>query len=131
MPGMNGNSCPWRLTRSSKPRSCLKVQLEAADAIGFTEYADYAALYDKADAKVEEIEKAVEDLKADIIDYGYSVATEDNPFGRDRKIRERTVFLPIARTDGTSRKVSGAKYQRKTGDRFREWSGKFTGRVSP
>lgn len=70
----------------------MKVQLEAADAIGFTEYADYATLYNKADATVEAIEKAVEDLKVDIIDYGYSVATEDNPLDVTEKFVKRQIF---------------------------------------
>ena len=47
---------------------------------------------DKADAKVEEIEKAVEDLKADIIDYGYSVATEDNPLDVTEKFVKEPSF---------------------------------------
>lgn len=38
-------------------KKLLKVQLEAADAIGFTEYTDYAALYNQADATVEAIER--------------------------------------------------------------------------
>ena len=103
-------------------KKLLKVQLEAADAIGFTEYADYAALYDKADAKVEEIEKAVEDLKADIIDYGYSVATEDNPLDVTEKFVKEPSFANS--TDGWDiTQGSGAKYQRKTGDRFENGAG--------
>ena len=73
-------------------KKLLKVQLEAADAIGFKEYADYAALYNQADATVEAIEKAVEDLKADIIDFGYSVATEENPLDVTEKFMKEPSF---------------------------------------
>ena len=57
----------------------LQEQLDAADAAGFTEIADYVALYNKADAKAEDVLQAVEDLKADILDFKYSSATETNP----------------------------------------------------
>lgn len=100
----------------------MKVQLEAADAIGFTEYADYATLYNKADATVEAIEKAVEDLKVDIIDYGYSVATEDNPLDVTEKFVKEPSFANS--TDGWDiTQGSGANYQRKTGDRFENGAG--------
>lgn len=103
-------------------KKLLKVQLEAADAIGFTEYADYAALYNQADATVEAIEKAVEDLKADIIDFGYSVATEENPLDVTEKFVKEASFANS--TDGWDIvQGSGANYQRKTGDRFENGAG--------
>lgn len=103
-------------------KKLLKVQLEAADAIGFTEYADYAALYNQADATVEAIEKAVEDLKADIIDFGYSVATEENPLDVTEKFMKEPSFDNS--TDGWDIvQGSGAGYQRKTGDRFENGAG--------
>lgn len=103
-------------------KKLLKVQLEAADAIGFTEYTDYAALYNQADATVEAIEKAVEDLKADIIDFGYSVATEENPLDVTEKFVKEASFANS--TDGWDIvQGSGANYQRKTGDRFENGAG--------
>ena len=117
----------WKFVASEtyevfQAKKLLKVQLEAADAIGFTEYADYATLYNKADATVEAIEKAVEDLKADIIDYGYSVATEDNPLDVTEKFVKEPSFANS--TDGWDiTQGSGANYQRKTGDRFENGAG--------
>ena len=57
----------------------LQEQLDAADAAGFTGISDYAALYNSDDAKAEDVLQAVEDLKADILDFKYSSATETNP----------------------------------------------------
>ena len=117
----------WKFVASEtyevfQAKKLLKVQLEAADAIGFTEYADYATLYNKADATVEAIEKAVEDLKVDIIDYGYSVATEDNPLDVTEKFVKEPSFANS--TDGWDiTQGSGANYQRKTGDRFENGAG--------
>ena len=57
----------------------LQEQLDAADVAGFTGISDYAALYNSDDAKAEDVLQAVEDLKADILDFKYSSATETNP----------------------------------------------------
>lgn len=59
----------------------LKLQdaLEKADEAGFTDYAEYADIYDNPDATAEETEKAVEKLSQAIIDFKYNAATEVNP----------------------------------------------------
>ncbi len=62
-----------------KAKLALQEQLELADERGFTDYADYAAIYNKEDATVEEVNKAVENLKADLVEYSYTTASESNP----------------------------------------------------
>lgn len=62
-----------------KAKLALQEQLELADERGFTDYADYAAIYNKEDATPEEIRQAAADLAADLVDYAYSVASEANP----------------------------------------------------
>lgn len=97
----------------------LKVQLESADEIGFKDYAEYAALYNSEEATAEELLEAVENLKSDIIDFGYSVATEENPidvterFVKEPSFANSTDGWDIVQTTG-----SGINYQLKTGDRF-------------
>ena len=64
----------------------------------------------------------MEDLKVDIIDYGYSVATEDNPLDVTEKFVKEPSFANS--TDGWDiTQGSGANYQRKTGDRFENGAG--------
>ena len=105
-----------------RAKQLLQEQLEIADERGFTDYADYAALYNSETATPEEINKAVEDLKADLIDFGFSVATETNPID----VTERFVSEPSF--DGgmgnwQTVTPAGASYQRKTGDRFENGAG--------
>ena len=108
--------------RGLPSQEAVEGTVGSCDAIGFTEYADYAALYNQADATVEAIEKAVEDLKADIIDFGYSVATEENPLDVTEKFVKEASFANS--TDGWDIvQGSGANYQRKTGDRFENGAG--------
>lgn len=57
----------------------LQVQLDAADAANFKDITDYADLYKSEKATVEELEKAIEDLKADILDFKYGSASASNP----------------------------------------------------
>ncbi len=62
-----------------KAKLALQEQLELADERGFTDYTDYAAIYNKEGATPEEIRQAAADLAADLVDYAYSVASEANP----------------------------------------------------
>ena len=62
-----------------KARLNLYEQLTLAEERGFTDYAAYDAVYQNEKATAEEINQAVEDLKADLVDFGYSVASESNP----------------------------------------------------
>ena len=57
----------------------LMTQLEAADAAGFTDYADYAAIYNKADATAEETDTAADELAQAIVNWQSSQATPENP----------------------------------------------------
>ena len=61
-------------------------------------------------------------MKADIIDFGYSVATEENPLDVTEKFVKEASFANS--TDGWDIvQGSGANYQRKTGDRFENGAG--------
>ena len=62
-----------------KAKLALQEQLNLADERGFTDYSEYAAIYNKEDATPEEIRQAAADLAADLVDYAYSVASEANP----------------------------------------------------
>ncbi len=105
-----------------RAKQLLQEQLEIADERGFTDYADYAALYNSDTATPEEINKAVEDLKSDLIDYGFSTATETNPID----VTERFVSEPSFDNGmGNWQTVTpaGATYKRKTGDTFQDGAG--------
>ena len=95
----------------------LQEQLDAADAAGFTEIADYVALYNKADAKAEDVLQAVENLKSDIMDFKYSSATVTNPIPVTELISQPSFDQS---TDGwvTKREGSTGNFVRKTGDKM-------------
>ncbi|MCD8318347.1 MAG: hypothetical protein LUC45_05710, partial [Paraprevotella sp.] len=57
----------------------LQAQLEAADEVGFTDYTEYANIYNNASATQEEVEKATSNLKSAILQYKYSSASASNP----------------------------------------------------
>ena len=82
--GYENAAFDWKFVTSEvyevyKAKLALQEQLELADERGFTDYADYAAIYNKEDATPEEIRQAAADLAADLVDYAYSVASEANP----------------------------------------------------
>ena len=60
-------------------KNVLKPQLEAADEAGYTNYAKYKELYESADATVEQIEDAAEELKDAVLQFKYSSASETSP----------------------------------------------------
>ncbi len=60
-------------------KNVLKPELEAADAAGFTDYAEYKGVYEKSSATVEEVESAAEKLKNAVLDYVHGGASEGNP----------------------------------------------------
>lgn len=57
----------------------LQAQLDAADAANFKDIANYANLYKNDKATVEELDKATEDLKTDILNFKYNSATATHP----------------------------------------------------
>lgn len=57
----------------------LQAQLDAADAANFQDITDYANLYKSEKVTVEELEKATEDLKTDILNFKYGSATSAHP----------------------------------------------------
>lgn len=60
-------------------KNVLKPQLEAADEVGYTNYAKYKELYESATATVEQIEDAAEELKDAVLQFKYSSASETSP----------------------------------------------------
>ena len=67
-------------------KNVLKPQLEAADEAGYTDYAKYKELYESADATVEQIEEAAEELKDAVLEFKYSSASEATPADLTAKI---------------------------------------------
>ena len=67
-------------------KNVLKPQLEAADEAGYTNYAKYKELYENADATVEQIEEAAEELKDAVLEFRYSSASEATPADLTAKI---------------------------------------------
>ncbi|WP_302561708.1 hypothetical protein [Paraprevotella clara] len=67
-------------------KNVLKPQLEAADEAGYTNYAKYKELYESADATVEQIEEAAEELKDAVLEFKYSSASEATPADLTAKI---------------------------------------------
>ena len=67
-------------------KNVLKPQLEAADEAGYTDYAKYKELYESADATVEQIEEAAEELKDAVLEFRYSSASEATPADLTAKI---------------------------------------------
>ena len=101
----------------------LQEQLYAADAVGFTQISDYEAIYNRSDAKAEDVLQAVEDLKADIMDFKYSSATEQNPIDVTELVSQPSFDQ---NTDGwvTKREGSTGNFVRKTGDKMIASDGK-------
>ena len=67
-------------------KNVLKPQLEAADEAGYMDYAKYKELYESADATVEQIEEAAEELKDAVLEFKYSSASEATPADLTAKI---------------------------------------------
>ena len=57
----------------------LQEQLNKADEIGFTDYGEYAGIYNNPAATVEEVEAAAASLKQAIVDWQSSSATPETP----------------------------------------------------
>lgn len=82
--GYEGLSIDWKFVASKdyevyRAKKALKVQLEEADAVGFTDYASYQTLYESHDVSPAAVEQAVQDLADDISGFKYAVASEQNP----------------------------------------------------
>ena len=84
MAGFENGQQDWKFVSPEaynvyKAKKKLQEQLDAADVAGFDKIADYAAIYNSTEATAEEVEQAVEGLKAAILDFKYSSATADKP----------------------------------------------------
>ena len=125
--GFEGAAFDWKFVEPEvyevyKAKLALQAQLEAADEQGFSDYADYSALYNSDNATPEALYQAVEDLKTDLVDFGLSHATPDSPVD----VTERYVKEPSFANSMDGWEVvqgPGPNYQRKVGDRFQDGAG--------
>ena len=125
--GFEGAAFDWKFVEPEvyevyKAKLALQAQLEAADEQGFSDYADYATLYNSDNATPEALYQAVEDLKTDLVDFGLSHATPDSPVD----VTERYVKEPSFANSMDGWEVvqgPGPNYQRKVGDRFQDGAG--------
>lgn len=74
----------------------LQEQLNKADEIGFTDYGEYAGIYNNPAATVEEVEAAAASLKQAIVDWQSSSATPETPVDFTNVIANNSF------TDGTT-----------------------------
>ena len=71
----------------NEARKELKKALDEAKKSGFGETAAYDAVYANGDATAAELAKALEDLKADLVEWGKGHATVENPADMTGKIK--------------------------------------------
>ena len=71
----------------NEARKELKKALDDAKASGFGGTAAYDAVYANSDATAAELSKALEDLKADLVEWGKGHATVENPADMTGKIK--------------------------------------------
>lgn len=109
-----------------KAKKQLQEQLDAADAAGFTATGEYGEVYNNSAATVEEVEKAVEDLKAALLDFQYGAATPENPVDMTNLISQPSFDESYEGwTLWTARPVeTGENQVRKTGDNMTANDGK-------
>lgn len=92
MAGFENGQLDWKFVEPevyevyAAKKNVLKPQLEAADEAGYTNYAKYKELYENADATVEQIEEAAEELKDAVLEFRYSSASEATPADLTAKI---------------------------------------------
>ncbi len=67
-------------------KSFQKALIAAEEVEGFVIPAQYAELYNNADATIEEIEAAAKALSDEVVEYKFSLATPDNPIDVTEKI---------------------------------------------
>ena len=92
----------------------------AADEAGFSDYAKYAEIYNKANATAEEVEEAAKALKQDIVNWKSSEATPDKPVEFTNAIANNSfadgnngwnVVGSIGHQSGTSYETADNKYK--------------------
>ena len=122
----------WKFVEKDKyeaymAKKDLQVQLDAADAAGFTDVSEYSALYNSEDAKEEDVLRAVEGLKAAILDFKYSSASESSPIDMTELISQPSFDQStegwVTARDATASGVQD-NFTRKTGDEVLSADGK-------
>lgn len=118
-------SVDWKFVDSEvytvyKAKKELQTQLNAADEAGFSDYAKYAEIYNKANATAEEVEEAAKALKQDIVNWKSSEATPDKPVEFTNAIANNSfadgnngwnVVGSIGHQSGTSYETADNKYK--------------------
>lgn len=118
-------SLDWKFVDSEvytvyKAKKELQTQLNAADEAGFSDYAKYAEIYNKANATAEEVEEAAKALKQDIVNWKSSEATPDKPVEFTNAIANNSfadgnngwnVVGSIGHQSGTSYETADNKYK--------------------
>lgn len=90
--GYGNSAIDWEVVTEDayeayQAKTQLKAALEYADGLGFTDYAEYEAIYNNPDAKAEDVLKAVESLNAAADEFYFSKASESNPLDATMKIQ--------------------------------------------
>ena len=125
--GYEGAAFDWKFVTPEvyevfRAKQSLQEQLNLADERGFTEYSEYAAIYNKVDATPEEVNKAVEDLKAALVDYSYTVASESNPMDVTSKI----VNPSFLNASGGATSDGWATWRETTNDNFQAQASRYS-----
>ena len=125
--GYEGAAFDWKFVTPEvyevfRAKQSLQEQLTLADERGFTDYADYAAIYNKEDATVEEVNKAVENLKADLVEYSYTTASESNPMD----VTSNIVNPSFLDANGAATVDGWTTWRETTNDNFQAQAGRYS-----